>query len=404
MKFKYFYLILIPVVVGTLLFSAFSSQDDPGKTPESNAKIIKFSHSFHSEITDCASCHTTVDSSTTLTDRLLPNMESCAQCHDVEDDKNCTQCHYEDVFEPLVQKKSDLNFSHKLHVTEKKVECQTCHQGVTKVDYAFKAEKVFPDMETCFTCHGATKAAPNECSTCHTSTVNLIPQSHKSASFINNHKFAANAFNANCVMCHDNNSCEECHVATTMITENNTADNFYQPYAPTNSTKGAKQQQITRVHSLDYVYNHGIDAKGKVDNCRTCHQVETFCVKCHNSEEHDFAMGGIMPMSHLDKNFMTVGVGTGGGEHATLARRDIESCVSCHDVQGADPTCIKCHMDPDGIKGTNPKTHPANFMKDTHGDWHDSYGSICYNCHTSASPQTPAGTGFCGYCHGAKAH
>ena len=62
-------------------------------------------------------------------------------------------------------------------------------------------------------------------------------------------------------------------------------------------------------------------------------------------------------------DFTTIGVGTGGGEHATLARRDIERCISCHDVQGADPTCITCHLDSDGIKGTNPKTHPAGFMK-----------------------------------------
>lgn len=61
-------------------------------------------------------------------------------------------------------------------------------------------------------------------------------------------------------------------------------------------------------------------------------------------------------------NFKTLGVGSGGGDHATLAKRDIERCMSCHDVNGADPTCITCHFDADGIKGTNPKTHPVGFM------------------------------------------
>ena len=70
--------------------------------------------------------------------------------------------------------------------------------------------------------------------------------------------------------------------------------------------------------------------------------------------------------------------------------------------QGADPTCLTCHVDNDGIKGTNPKTHPGGFMKDAHGDWHSDPGSVCFNCHVGASPQSPSGIGFCGYCHGSK--
>jgi hypothetical protein len=113
----------------------------------------------------------------------------------------------------------------------------------------------------------------------------------------------------------------------------------------------------------------------------------------------------MLPASHLPSGFVIPGVGSGGGDHAVLAKRDIESCISCHDVQGADPTCTAfCHLDPDGIKGNNPKTHAANFMRDTYGDWHNDIGSICYNCHTSQSPSTPAGMGFCGYCHSADVH
>lgn len=69
-------------------------------------------------------------------------------------------------------------------------------------------------------------------------------------------------------------------------------------------------------------------------------------------------MSGIMPASHLLPGFFTFGAGTGGGEHAKLARRDIESCIACHDVQGADPTCTGCHMIPEGTGGMNPNTQP----------------------------------------------
>jgi hypothetical protein len=58
-------------------------------------------------------------------------------------------------------------------------------------------------------------------------------------------------------------------------------------------------------------------------------------------------------------------------------------------------------MDYDGVKGTNPKTHIAGFMKDTHGDWHSDRGAVCFECHTDANahPGGIKGVGFCGYCH-----
>ena len=402
MKLKFFYIILTIGLITTVIFSAFSSAPATGQS--GNDKIIKFSHKFHSDITDCASCHTAVSKSTSLKDNLLPKMDDCAQCHDVEDEKNCTLCHYDDVYEPLQQKQSGLIFNHSFHVGDKKVECSVCHKGITDVDYAFKAEQPYPQMNDCWSCHGTTKVAANACEACHISTAGLLPQSHKSADFIHSHKFAAREFDANCIMCHDNHSCEECHDGTTMLTEKNTADDFYQPYVPNNSVDGPKQQQITRVHQLDYRFTHGIDAKGKTAECQTCHNIETFCTTCHQADNNDFELGGVAPASHLKPGFFTIGVGTGGGEHAILARRDIESCIACHDIQGADPTCITCHVDNDGIKGTNPKTHPSGFMRDTHGDWHDNSGSVCFNCHLGASPQTPAGVGFCGYCHDSNPH
>jgi hypothetical protein len=39
-------------------------------------------------------------------------------------------------------------------------------------------------------------------------------------------------------------------------------------------------------------------------------------------------------------------------------------------------------------------------MRDEHGDWHENAGSLCYNCHTSASPMSRKTDGFCSYCHG----
>lgn len=402
MKIKYYYLTFFLLILILLLTTASSNRLKNHFS--GNEEVIKFSHKIHAELADCKSCHSSVVNSQSLSDRLLPNHDNCKECHDVEDDTQCSTCHFEEKFEPLIQSKSSLIFDHKFHIVDKNLECQSCHKGFEDTAYGSELSQPGPLMQDCYTCHNNKSTASNACESCHISTANLIPQSHKSVNFLSSHKFAARGIDADCQMCHDlnENSCQECHISTTGITENNLEDNFYQPYSPSRNIDGANNQQITRVHELNYRFVHGIDAKGRTSECQSCHQIETFCGSCHQSKDRDFALGGILPTSHLKPGFSTIGVGTGGGEHAALARRDIESCISCHDVQGADPTCITCHLDSDGIKGTNPKTHPAGFMHNEEGDWHEDQGSICFNCHTSASPNSASGIGFCGYCHGSK--
>ena len=385
----------------TLLVSAAFMADDT-KPTENNKDIIKFSHSLHYDLVDCADCHTNASESITLYDDLYPDHESCADCHDVEEFDECNTCHYDDKFEELTQKDPTLIYNHKIHEVMG-MQCIDCHQGLDKVEYSFESADVFPTMEICASCHNEVEIATNACESCHISTFTLTPISHRDNDFMRGHKFMAWETNSNCMMCHDNMTCQECHVSTSAVTELNSYNDFYPPYQPTNDIDGVKQQVIVRVHNdLNYVYYHGIDAKSSSSNCQTCHQVETFCGGCHQSEYHDFALSGIVPTTHLSSNFTTLGVGSGGGDHATLARQDMMQCVSCHDIQGADPTCSSmCHMDSDGIEGTDPKTHVSNYMNNEYGDWHTTQSSICYNCHTSQNPSSPAGMGFCGYCHGA---
>lgn len=395
----YFTITLIAVAFLWLNASPPQQSDDQTST---NKEIIKFSHSYHAEeeLAECVDCHAGVLNSVSLNDRLLPDHNDCQNCHDVNDETLCEDCHYEDVYENLIQSKSELFFNHSIHIGNE-ILCTDCHAGITNVDYGFQTAQKIPQMQTCATCHNETQIASNACETCHVVTFNLLPQNHRSAGYMRLHKFSAWSADADCMMCHDNATCQECHVATTSITETNAADGFYQPYMPSNSITGPGQQIILKKHAdLNYRYSHGIDAKGKSGECQTCHQIESFCGNCHNADNTDFALSGIIPASHLLPNFKTIGVGTGGGEHAILAKRDIEGCVSCHDIQGADPTCVMCHLDSDGIKGTNPKTHAPNFMRLDKGDWHESMGSICYNCHTSASPVSSRSDGFCNYCHG----
>ncbi len=391
MKLKYAYAAIGLISILYLGFTNFGSDDS---LKNGNKSIIKFSHSLHDGAAECADCHVKVTESKSLGMSLLPAKAECAACHDVEDSDNCSKCHYEDVFEVLVPRTSQILFNHELHIADQKLQCTYCHAGIKDVDYSFESANSFPSMEKCYTCHNDKSVATNNCEQCHISTVNLTPESHNEVGFFKNHKFN----NDNCQMCHNEETfCADCHVATIGIDEANLSNDFYTPYSPHNYVEGTKQQVITRVHDLNFRFSHGIDAKGKTNSCQSCHQTETFCAECHSSENGDFAMGGIVPLSHTFPNFVT-GL-TPGSEHAILAKRDIESCASCHDVQGADANCILCHSDPDGVKGTNPKTHADGFMKSSNGDWHSNGASICYDCHSTSNI---AGVGFCGYCHGAN--
>lgn len=400
MKIKYFYAGFVIIAISFLTIAAIGA--DGSEVEKSNKDIIKFSHAAHKEVTDCAGCHTKASESTSLSDRLLPDKAVCATCHDVNDDKQCSMCHIGEIYEPLMIKKSELFFNHKIHLGNPNTTCESCHKGLNEVAFSTEAKEANPSMASCNTCHSDRAIASNECKTCHTSTVNLLPQDHKSVSFMKTHKFKSSEANANCQMCHDNSFCETCHSASTMIDENNTARNFLTPYSPHSFVDNTKQQNTNRVHDLNYRFTHGIDLKGKTAECQTCHQPETFCAECHTSGGGDYALEGMAPQSHKMPNFVTIGVGSGGGQHAVLARRDIERCASCHDVQGADANCIMCHVDNDGIKGTNPKTHKTSFMRSTgNGDWHSDRNSVCYSCHTDANarPSGIVGVGFCGYCH-----
>jgi hypothetical protein len=404
MKIKNIYLGLFYVLISVLSVSLFS-----GYTYKSNYKvnsgIIKFSHKTHVGAVECTTCHSYIPQSKSLNDKLLPTKDVCAGCHDVNDENNCNVCHYEDVFEPLQQSKSGLYFSHFQHGANKDSDCLLCHKGIAEVNYASESKEAMPQMETCYQCHKNEGPASAECAACHKSTTNLIPVNHQTVDFKKNHKvlFASNS--DNCAMCHTDESCDNCHSGTTSLSTKNTKSDFYTPYSPVNGTNGVKQQQLTLVHDLNYRYTHGIDVKSKSSECTTCHQKETFCVECHISTGGDYALGGVVPQSHTVKGFIIPGgYGSGGGEHSILAKRDIERCASCHDINGGDPNCIVCHTDNDGIKMTNPKTHVNNFLSDINGDWHNDRNSLCFTCHTdpNARPNGIAGVGFCGYCHGSK--
>ncbi len=357
-----------------------------------------FSHDLHvnDEEIDCLDCHPSdgIETSQYASDRLLPDEEACMMCHDDwKEDGNCESCHQgTQTITSRIIPAANFLFSHKNHLDDNRFECAVCHNDMVGIENL----PPLPQMSDCVSCH-LDQQETTDCYDCHESNQIIRPKNH-TWNWVQDHGIAAMSASNDCLECHVQISCDDCHSGSKLATDNFKLSNPVSIYRK--DLQGSKQL-IDRVHDLNYVYFHGIDANTKSYECGTCHEVQTFCVDCHQNESElilnkpDFHGG-------LDWGAVSYPNGTNfsnsidGGGHAELARMDIERCQACHDIEGADPSCVRCHIDVDGIRFTDPQTHLPGFMSDAEeGDWHENESSLCYVCHTKESE----GQGFCAYCH-----
>ena len=390
--------ITLLIVVGASV-SIVSRDISSDKRP----KQVKFSHGFHVKEAglSCVDCHGEAATSTQASDNLLAPMAVCQSCHEEQLKNNCTYCHLSSdtaAYAASPNPLRELRFSHQAHVDGQKVACEACHVDLDRATASIG--EIIPSMATCNTCHNDVKAS-NACEACHTNLAALRPREHNRADFAREHKFVARQSEAACVACHTQESCAECHNGSDLTTVNVPGRDLVSPRSPRLNTIDRGQGiNLMKVHDLNFRFTHGISAKGKSAECKTCHSEETFCSTCHMAGGN-VNQAAFKPASHQDAGFIILGVGSGGGTHAKFAKRDIESCASCHAEDGADPVCTRCHTDADGIRGTDPKTHDHGFMSDVHGPWHTDPGSVCYVCHNDPNARVGGtkGRGFCGYCH-----
>jgi len=275
---------------------------------------LKFSHKLHTVENglECDNCHSGASASMRGTDDLLPTMETCGNCHDIEDEENCQMCHSDLENPRAVPRITDYSklFPHKTHIAAG-LNCEDCHSQV-KVKTEVGAY-LLPKMASCMDCHSQRKVS-RECSTCHLPEERLKPLTH-GPDFLHNHsnlaRIGQSASDAssrqNCNMCHQTSFCQKCH-------------------------EGDNLDRTT--HPLNYAYTHSLDARGKERDCAACHTERSFCITCH-------AQNLVMPHNH------TVGwsnrIPGDGGRHSIEARNDLENCMACHE-QDAEQVCQKCHL------------------------------------------------------------
>ncbi len=263
-----------------------------------------FSHKQHVRDVgaDCIDCHINADSSASPRDNLLPAMKDCYFCHD--ENAACTMCHEDpETSTPYPRIVSYIGkFDHSQHL-QADMSCLDCHKGTGNSSNIYDSH--LPAMTYCVTCHGELEK-PDYCMECHNSNDDLLPRDHRTG-WRAGHGPAGYLASHECAICHTDRYCLECH----------DGDNLDRT-----------------VHPLNYKFNHAIAARGKQENCYTCHQDLMFCNECHRAEL-------VMPRTHSSAGWSNR---QNGGLHARAARMDMDNCAACHSDAGGNPVCIECHQ------------------------------------------------------------
>lgn len=274
----------LPVLV--LILSPTQGGEEPD--------YIVFPHQLHVEEMelDCDQCHEGISSSLSLTTRLLPDKDTCLDCHDGDTATDeCFACH-NNTDDPGtyggLYKRAGPTFSHLLHLA-KESDCLDCHAHISYDDGL--APPSLWRGDDCRACHEKTPPDNHtlDWSRIHGLTVNSITEQ-------------------NCVLCHSQVTCDNCHQL---------------------------QQFEPKVHSVSYILSHGFDARAAVTDCSTCHHIGDDCRQCHRQNH-------IWPMDHNLANWVQLpSLGERGGLHSEEAMSEPEVCIACHEP--AAEACTGCH-------------------------------------------------------------
>ena len=339
-----------------------------------SSKAIRFAHdqSVHRSI-PCGDCHLDITRSIRATDGHRAVEKTCSGCHAEwiqTKAQRCGSCHinYPKVPLPTPGKRSAmprpkqgksttarLQFSHRLH-HQRGIPCQTCH-GMNQAANTREGgtTPTMPTMKTCVDCHRE-RGASTRCDACHPTrpdgvlqtrlprglmkpSLRVLPTAHHGLDFGRNHGQAARVSPTLCTTCHRDTQCAGCH---------------------------AGHRRPVSIHPADYTHQHSVDARRDRPQCSGCHQPQRFCLNCHARSGVTMSPGSDLrkqprgPRQFHPPGFVTQGgAKPGARHHGRAARRNLRTCVSCH--QEAD--CVRCHstVSPSSLRAS---PHPPHFRCD----------------------------------------
>ncbi|MBI5490347.1 MAG: hypothetical protein HY905_23625 [Deltaproteobacteria bacterium] len=302
-----------------------------------------YDHARHApHVPECSTCHRYAAEASPGAEVPAPQFErpaesDCTGCHpfdrpspaervDRADPEVCGVCHALDergrISLPAVQPRFPaLDFDHRAHDQDSAAPCSACH------DAEQLASRATPSMQGCMTCHD--DALDGGCAICHLHDEvgrlivdrpdhpRLVPTEWMGdlwhgSDFDTAHGVAARTKRDVCDSCHEPTFCEGCHL-------------------------GEALEQ--RFHPAGWITLHGAAERSTDLDCETCHRGQEMCLTCHRRAGVSFdspELGRTVPRG---LSFHADTWSSRPEEHARDARRNLESCVSCHSAGD----CLVCH-------------------------------------------------------------
>jgi len=221
-----------------------------------------------------------------------------------------------------------------------------------------------------------------ECNDCH--KAEGISPNHD-ADWVKGHSLLANKPVKNCIECHDQAYCLDCHQGGG-IDVNLGTQNYQKNYIP-------------KSHVSDWIEIHPIKSLDNPQTCYRCHAPQ-YCQQCHSkykpsdlqnySHRKQFTNIQLQAIGPNHANFTPSQCATchrninsqlvfsenqWRSDHAVEARRNLQGCQSCH---SDGDVCMKCHSSRSGLK-VNP--HPRNWNAIKGNFKSKSNGKSCIKCH-----------------------
>lgn len=352
-----------------------------------------FPHEKHAHLfpSSCKACHSIVTGQ--AEGRLVSATPAdCARCHDGATVRRVN-------WQPREGGKPNLIFSHDLHVKENGLECSACHEP--EGSEGGMTAKVHPTPETCLPCHDAKSHMEpgRDCSTCHKPLAAApeltadqvssfpVPDNHAEGNWGTEHGRLAQTDLQSCSICHARETCQACHL---------NARDVPAIQKLSNDTRVADQVAIISPswpkpasHDSLWAAAHGPAARRNIESCATCH-AQASCSGCHGAAGMAPSVVGRLPVPAAEA---AQGVPLPGrrppGHTPEFARtHGVAALVGSPRCAGCHDTreyCGQCHEAP-----KSPDFHPLGYM-DRHAADVYSRDKDCASCHSTET--------FCRSCH-----
>jgi len=285
---------------------------------------------------------------------LLPAESDCRGCHTDAERDTCNRCHTEPQRAGrYAEPQTDIHFDHAVHQQPSQGECVRCHASDAESELSYVPAR--PSMQSCTSSCHQEEMRTLDCERCHQDLsryrIEDIAIIDHGPGFSRRHGTAAGADTALCTQCHDASFCEDCHLSAQGL--------------PLELLEPTRQYRDF-VHRGDFFSRHGVEAGLARGTCLRCHGVSS-CDGCHRASG---VGGGVAPGSPHPPGWLDP---TSPFGHSRAARRDLLSCVSCHEAD-AETTCVPCHR----VGGVAGNPHPPGF-----GGGMDPHAvGVCRVCHT----------------------